>query len=360
VSDFSVAVVGHTGRGGYGHQLDGAFVGNPRARIVAVVDPDEEGRAGALARTGAARGYAEIEPMLERERPDVVVVAPRHVDDHYRLVDASLDAGASVYCEKPFVQTLAQGDALLAKAAAKGLRIGVALPFVHERRFAIAESLLEEGAIGEVKAIRGLCKCDQRGGGQDFIVLGLHFLDMIRRFAGDPLSCSATVTLDRLSVDVDDAVEGDEGVGPIAGDAISVRYLCSSGAHASVHSWRLGIESRALHPYRLELAGDEGMLVIRAPYADHSMWRSRTPFPPVGDLDAWERIPTEPVTPYSAYHVPAADDLLDAIEEDREPACSGADGLAALELVHAAYASHLAGREVELPLERRSHPLTPG
>ena len=40
-----VAIVGHTGRGNYGHFLDLAFVGVEGARIVAVADPDDTGRA---------------------------------------------------------------------------------------------------------------------------------------------------------------------------------------------------------------------------------------------------------------------------------------------------------------------------
>ncbi len=50
-------------------------------------------------------------------------------------------------------------------------------------------------------------------------------------------------------------------------------------------------------------------------------------------------------------------DFLDALDEDRDPLCSGADGLAALEMIHAAYASQLAGITVPLPLAGRAHPL---
>ena len=42
------AIIGHTGRGSYGHGLDLAFVGVEGAAIVALSDPDEAGRQAAL------------------------------------------------------------------------------------------------------------------------------------------------------------------------------------------------------------------------------------------------------------------------------------------------------------------------
>ena len=40
---FKVAIIGHTGRGNYGHYLDMAFVGVEGAEIAALADPDDEG-----------------------------------------------------------------------------------------------------------------------------------------------------------------------------------------------------------------------------------------------------------------------------------------------------------------------------
>ena len=40
----SVAVIGHTGRGNFGHGLDTLWLQIPETNIVAVSDPDEAGR----------------------------------------------------------------------------------------------------------------------------------------------------------------------------------------------------------------------------------------------------------------------------------------------------------------------------
>ena len=53
----------------------------------------------------------------------------------------------------------------------------------------------------------------------------------------------------------------------------------------------------------------------------------------------------------------AVTDLIDAIEHDREPVCSVRDGVKALEMVLAPYASQITGARVALPMRDRRHPL---
>jgi predicted dehydrogenase len=48
-----VGIVGATGYGNYGHHLDTAYDGLSNVEVVAVADPDADGREAAAARTGA-------------------------------------------------------------------------------------------------------------------------------------------------------------------------------------------------------------------------------------------------------------------------------------------------------------------
>jgi predicted dehydrogenase len=70
--------------------------------------------------------------MLEREKPQLVAVAPRWTDEHHDMAMAALNVGAHVYLEKPITQTLAEADDLLATAKRAGLQIAVA----HQMRLA--------------------------------------------------------------------------------------------------------------------------------------------------------------------------------------------------------------------------------
>jgi predicted dehydrogenase len=79
-----VAVIGHTGRGNYGHGLDTVWRELPDTEIVAVADADAGGLAAELKKLKLtpAAGYADYRKMLAEARPEFVAVAPRHVDQH--------------------------------------------------------------------------------------------------------------------------------------------------------------------------------------------------------------------------------------------------------------------------------------
>ncbi len=50
-------------------------------------------------------------------------------------------------------------------------------------------------------------------------------------------------------------------------------------------------------------------------------------------------------------------DLIEAIEEDRDPFASGRDGRDCLEMIHATWESHRQQARVPMPLIPRDHPL---
>src|SRR5579884_371150 len=105
---WAAAIIGHTGHGDYGHELDVCFNGVPGVTIVAVADLDPVGRARAAAQCGAAKTYADYRQMLDRERPRLVVIAPRWSEEHHDMALAALDAGAHVLVEKPITVSLAE------------------------------------------------------------------------------------------------------------------------------------------------------------------------------------------------------------------------------------------------------------
>ena len=74
---YKTAVIGRTGRGDYGHGLDVAVLSHPKLKLVAVADEDTQGRAQAAKRLGVERSYDDYRAMLEREKPQFVVVGPR-------------------------------------------------------------------------------------------------------------------------------------------------------------------------------------------------------------------------------------------------------------------------------------------
>src|SRR6266849_3472752 len=90
---YRVAVIGRTGRGNYGHDLDTVWLDLPEVEIVAVADEDEEGRSQARERLQAPKAYADYRAMLAREKADLVSVAPRWPDCHCEMALACAQAG---------------------------------------------------------------------------------------------------------------------------------------------------------------------------------------------------------------------------------------------------------------------------
>src|SRR5213083_2970416 len=148
------AVIGHTGRGDYGHGLEDIFGNRPNVEVVALADPDSEGRARTAAKIGAPRSYADYREMLEKERPNIVSIAMRQSDQHHAIALAALKAGAHIYCEKPFVTAPNESDELLAEANKSGLKIAVAHTMRMMPSLVRLKEAIVEGQIGEIVEVR--------------------------------------------------------------------------------------------------------------------------------------------------------------------------------------------------------------
>src|SRR5262245_12362255 len=78
-SKIKVAVIGHAGRGNYGHGIDTMWLSVPETEIVAVADTDPAGLEAELKKLKVpAKGFADYKKMLEEAKPDIVAIGPRH------------------------------------------------------------------------------------------------------------------------------------------------------------------------------------------------------------------------------------------------------------------------------------------
>src|SRR5262249_12053902 len=166
---YRVAVIGRTGKGNYGHGLDVVWKDIPGAVVVAVADPDEKGRAAAAKKLGVKNAYADYRAMLEKEKPQIVSVADRHVDLHRDVVVACARAGASVFLEKPMARTLEEADEMVKACQTHHVKLAIAHQTRHSPRVARARELITSGRLGDLLELRGRGKEDARGGGQDLM-----------------------------------------------------------------------------------------------------------------------------------------------------------------------------------------------
>jgi len=349
-------VIGHTGRGDYGHGLEGIFSNRPNAEVVALADPDSEGRAKTAAKIGAPRSYADYREMLEKERPNLVSIAMRQSDQHHAIALAALRAGAHIYCEKPFVSAPNESDELLAEANKRELKIAVAhtmrmMPAIVRLRQAIAE-----GLIGDIVEVRSFGKQDARGGGEDMMVLGSHLFDLMRLFLGDPIWCTARVLGEGRDITPADRRIVKDNVGYVAGDEVFAQFAFPKGVNATFTSDAKLRET--VEHWGIEFFGGKGVARINCDIAPNVFLRRSTGWKSEGKTDAWEPIHVSHVKSPPPQNLGPVGDWLDAIAKNREPECSGRNGAWVVEMVMGVYHAALSGKRVSFPLSVRSHALS--
>jgi predicted dehydrogenase len=348
------AIIGHTGRGDYGHDLERIFVQRPGIQVTAIADPVASGRDRVARALGVSQTYADWRELLERERPELVCIAMRHADQHAEIALGCLRAGAHLFLEKPFTCDPAEADAVLAEAQRRQRRIAVAHTM---RRMPIAQRLrqaLAEGRIGELREMRAFGKQDARAGGEDLMVLGTHLFDFFRAFAGDPRWCTAQVLHQGRDLQRSDRRLVKDNVGWVAGDQVWAQFAFDHGVHATFTSDASRRET-AGH-WGMELHGTKGVFRLHGDLAPNVFLRMTG----AGDgsqATTWQPLDAELARQAPVHHRDPVDDWLAAIESNREPECSGRNGAWAVEMVAGVYTAALTGQRTAFPLARRTHPL---
>jgi len=361
-----VAVIGHTGRGNYGHGLDTLWLDMPETQIVAVADADDKGLAGALKRLRVEKGFAEYRRMLAETKPDIVSIGPRHVDQHRDMALAAIQAGArGIYMEKPFCRTLTEADEIIAACEKQGTKLALA----HRNRYhpvmPLIVQLMKDGAIGRPLEFRARGKEDTRGGALDLWVLGCHLFNLIHFFAGDPQAVSASVLQNGKPITKADLAEGAEGLGPLAGNEVHARFEMQSSLPAFFDSVQgAGIKTAG---FGIQIIGTEGIIDLRTDAEPAAQILTGSPFGPTPKPRSWVPItsagigkpePLADIRKLVAGHVLPGRDLIAAIQENREPLCSARDGRTTLEMIQGIFESHrIGGQRTALPLKERGNPL---
>jgi len=363
-----VAVIGHTGRGNYGHGLDTMWLKIPTVEIVAVADADAAGLAAAQKKLSVAKGFADYLAMLAEIKPDIVAIGPRHVDQHRDMLLAAIKAGAKgVYIEKPFCRSLQEVDEVIAAADKAGTRVAIA----HRNRYhpvlPVIAKLIKEDAIGRVLELRGRGKEDARGGSLDIWVLGSHIFNLACVFGGAPKSCVATVLQDGKPITKTDVKEGDEGIGALAGNEVHARFEMTNGIPLFFESVQNAGDKQA--GFGLQIIGTKGIIDFRIDKEPFAHLLAGSPFDPaLKEPRHWQPITTagiglpEPIVDLGkqlSTHETAGLDLIAAIRDNRAPLCDAVQGREIIEMISSVFESHrLGSQRVTFPLQTRVNPLT--
>ena len=249
------------GRLGYIHASNIAYK-IPNATLTAACSLVPEELERAKAELGVTDVYSDYRQMLAQADIDAVaIITPS--GDHCWQIEAALDAGKHVFCEKPLGTTVDQ--CRLAEAAVeRHPELTFMLGFMrrYDKSYAYAKQKIDAGAIGTpylVKATgvdpEGLIQNAIRisgGSGGIFLDLGIHDMDLMRWYLG-----SEAVEVHALGATFrhpEFRAAGDDETG-------AAMYRFANGAVGMMHIGRIGP-----HGYHVEteIVGTEGIIRISA------------------------------------------------------------------------------------------------
>lgn len=191
-----VAVIG---AGGFGRFCIETYRQAGDVRVIAVCDPRFAGET--LEEDSSLRVQANWHTAIDH--PDIEVVhlaTPPYLRGE--IICAALQAGKSVFCEKPLALSQAEAETMIATAVATGCTIGVDYVLRHHPAFHLLYQLAETGLFGHVHAIslQNFAQAlpsdhwmwDERKSGGILVEHGVHFFDAYGRLAGDARSIQAS------------------------------------------------------------------------------------------------------------------------------------------------------------------------
>lgn len=292
--------------------------------------------------------YTDYREMLEKERPELVAIATES-GKHAAIALDCIEAGCSLIIEKPIALSLADADAILKAAKEKGVKVCAN----HQNRFnksvqKIREAL-EEGRFGRMfygTAHIRWCRdknyyeqakwrgtWEQDGGA--LMNQCIHNIDLLRWMMGD---------------------EVEEVVGMT--DQLNHSYIEAEDLGLALVKFKNGtygiVEGTTdIYPKNLEetlyLFGEKGTVKAGGQSVNKiEEWRFADTQEKSEEVIA--EFGENPPNVYGFGHTPLYADMIDAIQNDREPYVNGEAGRRALELVLAIYKSASEGKAVKLPL----------
>ncbi len=157
------------------------------------------------------------ELLVDNEIELVIVNTPDHT--HFDLASRALEAGKHVIVEKPFTQTVEQGEALINLAYKKNLHLSVFQNRRWDNDFLTVKEVIKQGLLGRLVEFEshfdryrnfiqpGTWKEDASTGTGTLFNLGSHMIDQALCLFGMPEALHADVRILRTNGNVDDSYD---------------------------------------------------------------------------------------------------------------------------------------------------------
>ena len=301
---------------------------------------------------GSIKVYTDYKEMLANETLDLVSIATES-GKHAEIALDCIAAGCNLIIEKPIALSLEDADKVISAAREKGVKVSAC----HQNRFNKSIQKIREAVerrrfgrlfygTAHIRWNRGYeyySRANWRGtweqDGGALMNQCIHNIDLLRWMMGGDIVEVVGMT-DKLNHDYIDAED--------LGIAL-VRF--ANGSYGIIEG------TTDIYPQNLEetlyIFGEKGTVKAGGKSVNIiEEWRFSDA---LDDPDEVKRQYHEnPPNVYGFGHTPLYADVIDAIENDRDPYVTAEDGRRALELVLAIYKSAAEGVSVKLPLKKCS------
>jgi len=301
-----------------------AFAESPLTELVAGCDPDKEKLHQWGERFGIQALYTDISRLMAEVQPDIVSVCTPTCARYEATLAVAAGRPRAVFVEKPLAECLREADEMIAACEAVGAVTAINTSRRWHQTWHRAAELIARGDIGPPRT--AVCY-----GVAGISHNGSHLIDTLRHVVGDDVDWLVG------HIDDDARAKTDEDVTGLA------LLHFKGGVHAYINMADPGPTS-----FEIDVVGDSGRVRVHANGVEAELWTvgpnlvglglNRQPFP-------------HDVRP-KGFALVAVEDIVEAIERNRQPRCTMRDGRAALEIALAIRESHRRGGvRITLPFE---------
>lgn len=298
---------------------------------------------------GSVKKYTDYKEMLRKEQLDLVAIATES-GKHAQIALDCMEYGCNLIIEKPIALSIADANRIIKKAEEKGVKVCAN----HQNRFNKSIKKIREAiekkrfgrlfyGTAHVRWNRGYeyySRAKWRGtweqDGGALMNQCIHNIDLLRWMMGTDIDEVVAYT-DKLNHDY------------IAAEDMGLALIkFSNGSYGVIEG------TTDIYPQNLEetlyIFGEKGTVKAGGQSVNIiEEWKFSDMLDNAEEVKA--KYHETPPNVYGYGHTPLYADMIEAIQDDREPYVSAEDGKRALELVLAIYKSAAEGTAIKLPLE---------
>lgn len=302
--------------------------------------------------TDSVHQYADYKEMLEKEKPQLVAIATES-GKHAAIAIDCINAGCNVIIEKPIALSIKDANEIIALAKEKGVKVCAN----HQNRFNKSVSKIREAyeknrfgrlfyGTAHIRWNRGweyYSRAKWRGtweqDGGALMNQCIHNIDLLRWMMGGEIEEVFAYT-DNLNHDY------------IQAEDLGIALIKFKNDAYGIIEGTTDVYPRNLEE-TLYIFGEKG--TVKAGGASVNKIEEWNFSDALDDpYEVKKQFCENPPNVYGFGHTPLYADVIDAINNDREPYVTAEDGKRALELVLAIYKSAAEGKAVKLPLDECS------